>query len=293
MLRTPSVAAILALVLASGSTYAATYTWTGGAGAGSNWYDAGNWSGGLVPNTSDGGSPTNTSYSVNSLGAIVVFDSETASGGLMPTATLSNSNDWFPPGWNLSPATYVKNGTINYGNLNAAWWMAGDNAIDLEVGDGDLTTAASVNLGWSQINRYLNTSTNGVVIKVNADGTVNQATNLAYANYNYLVKIALNGGDYNVNGTVTGLSTGTYQAQYTVSFDALGSAFTAKFGADFVDLAAVNAQLGSSFVDNTGNGLVATDNFNGTFTVSLVVPEPASVALLGVGGFMLFPRRRR
>jgi hypothetical protein len=284
-------AALAALVYVSSAN--ASYIWTGGAGAGSNWYDTGNWAAGLVPNDNDANNPTDGRYAVGSehAGMIVTWDSETAAH--MPTAVLSNNKDWFSSGWHLSPATYVANGAINYGATNAEFWGDGTAAIDLEVGDGDLNTTATVNMGWSRINRFLKNAGNGLVIKVNADGTVNQTVNLTYRDaQTWVTTINLNGGKWVVDGNVTFLSTGNNASTRTVSFDALGAAFTADFGGDFADLAAVTAQFGDSFVDTTGNGLVATDNQDGSFTVAVVIPEPASMALIGLGGLLMIHRRK-
>jgi hypothetical protein len=288
----PPAAAFAGVIALAGTAHAA-FEWTGGAGGGSNWYDAANWQSGSVPNADDSDSATSSDYAIGSesAGEIVSWDSETASH--MPTAVLSNSNDWFGGGWHLSPATHVKNGTINYGAVGADWWSDGSTAIDLQVGDGDMATAASVNLGWSMVNRFLKNSGNGLAMKVNADGTVNQVTDLTYRDaQSWDTTIKLNGGDWVVDGNVTKLATGDNVSTRTVSFDAAGAEFTANFGGDFADISAVNAELGDSFVDTTGGGLAATDNGDGTFTVT-VVPEPASAALMGFGGLMLLPRRRR
>ena len=263
----------------------AAFVWTGAAGG--NWYAAGNWQSGNVPNANDADDPDTNVYAVGSEneGEIVTFDSETATGAL-PTAILDNGGDWFGAGWHLSPATHVKNGTINLGNSNE-YWIDGLAAIDLEVGDGDMGTSATLNLGKGQLYRHANSGGNGLVIKVNADGIVNQSLNMVMNNNN--TTINLNGGQYNVAGTVQNL---TSSSGYSISFDALGASFTANFGQDFADIAAVNSELGVSFVDTTATGLTATDNLDGTFTVGLV-PEPSTTALLGLGGLALILRRRK
>ncbi|MFU8847710.1 MAG: DUF6288 domain-containing protein [Opitutales bacterium] len=252
----------------------AEYIWTGAAGPGSEWYDAANWQDGNVPNTSDSKSATNTTYSVNTPGKVVIFDAATAVGGYLPTATLTNGNDWFGnyPDWNLSPATIVRSGTINFGNPGSDWRMVADAEIDLEVGDGNMAAPAVVNMGWKAINRIQKFGNNGVVIQVNRDGFVNQLRGLAYFINNSSssdppVRIILNGGKWHVNGIVENLAVGENTALRTISFDAPGAEFTAQFGGDFPDLAAVTAEIGTSFVDTTGQGIEATDNGDGTFTV--------------------------
>ena len=81
-----------------------------------------------------------------------------------------------------------------------------------------------------------------------------------------------------------------------VRFDAIGSTFTAEFGdgstTNFLNLAAVNAEFGASFINNTAGTMISADNGDGSFTVS-IIPEPGSLALLGIGGLMLGLRRRR
>ena len=46
-----------------------------------------------------------------------------------------------------------------------------------------------------------------------------------------------------------------------------------------------------TFRSSTNETLVATNNGDGTFTVS-AVPEPSSLALLGLGGLLVSRRRR-
>jgi len=87
---------LLACAVASAfacSASAYTFTWTGAAGG--SWHAAGNW-------TSDDPDADRPSQSSN-LGThypedIVIFDSETSVGGVMPTGTVNTDSDWFGSG---------------------------------------------------------------------------------------------------------------------------------------------------------------------------------------------------
>lgn len=282
-LATLAIAAVA--VLAGQAGAATTYTWTGGHEA-TPWHDTDNWDANGVPSQG-------TTLGTPNADDLVVFDSETAVNNYMPTDTIIVDNEW--QNGNLMPSTQVLNGTINLGGPSGGeWWHWGGGNV-YQIGDGDLATAAQINTSFSNWTRHLqNTDSGGLVITVNADGTMNQNGNFKFSTATiYPVALTLNGGTFVSSGTVEGLAT---RDGSIVKFDALDSSFTAPYGdgttTDFANLTAVTNEIGDSFIDNTGNGLVASDNGDGSFTVT-VIPEPASLALLGLGGLLIAGRRRR
>ena len=123
---------------------------------------------------------------------------------------------------------------------------------------------------------------------MNADGTLQIAENFVWGSFNDVVANLLGGSINSVGSVTSGLDS---NASNFVSFQSADSTFTAAFGGEFANLAAVTAALGDSFKDTTGYGLTAVDNGT-TFTVS-VIPEPSTTALLGLGGLALILRRRK
>jgi hypothetical protein len=90
----------------------------------------------------------------------------------------------------------------------------------------------------------------------------------------------------------------TNAANNYISFNALGSTFTADFGGQLPDISTIEAQLGNSFrfggslIGDPNVFLDTTDNGNGTFSIIAAIPEP-STALLSAFGILALLRRRR
>jgi hypothetical protein len=280
-----TLAALMTVALLTATSQAAIFTWTGGAGAGSNWYDTGNWAGGNVP-------ITGTQLATTSSADQVVFDSENVS--YMPTDTITTRTSW--TGGYKNPTIDIRNGTVKFASGLNWGWSGIDTFI---IGDGDMTTLAVANTGYSNLNR----DPNGVkTYVVNADGALNVSTTLTkWADNNNTsgkrVVVKLVGGAMSVNGTVN--SNLTDGAPNYVTFNALGSTFTAKFGGQLPDEATITGQfndsfrLGGSLASDPDAELTYTNNQDGTFTVGVqIIPEPASMVLLGLGGLMLARRRR-
>jgi hypothetical protein len=280
------------VVAAASQAHAAIFTWTGGAGSGSNWYDTGNWDGGNVPvlNTNQLGTQDSSD--------VAIFDSEAAVGGHMPGGTLSPAAHW--PSNSRMPNVTLRNGTLTIGQ-SINW---GHNGNTFEIGDGDMGTLAEVNVNWSDLNR----DPNGMKYYiVNADGTLNVTRSVSVWSNDGSAKRAsfiLNGGTAVISGTVNDKfikinSNDNPVPNNYVSFDAPGSSFTADLGGQLPDESTITGAFGDSFrlggalASDPNAQLTYTDNQDGSFTVAAVlIPEPASMALLGLGGLMLIARRR-
>jgi hypothetical protein len=276
--HTLTPAAIVAgLAISAGALLAApTHTWTGGAGAGSDWFDTANWDGGVVPvlNTNQYGSQTSTDH--------VVWDSETAVGNYMPSGTITPAAHW--PSNSRMPNTELRNGTLTIGQ-SINWGHTGDTFI---IGDGDATNTATVNVNWSNLNRDPNGTKSYVV---NSDGTLNITTNLSKFSDSggKDSAITINGGSVVVSGSINANfidDSGDY-----VSFEAFDSSFTANFGGQLPDLATITAQFGDSFrlggalTSDPDAQLSVIDNMDGSFTVTAATdtdaptPDPMTFAV--------------
>lgn len=276
------LAVLAASAIFAGSANATTiYTWTGADFANDGtWQNDLNWSGGVAP---DG---VTDQLSTDTATDVVIFDSETAVGGNLPSNAILTRNSF--TGSFKNPQIDLRNGTLNFvTNSFDNWGWSG--ITTMIVGDGNLTTSAIANLGYRNLNR----DPNGIkTYVVNSDGTLNvvgQITAFSFDGAKDTV-IQLNGGSFTVGGLIN--SNLTNDPGDFISFNAVGSTFTADFGGQFADLATVIGQFGDSLVDNSGSGLLATDNGDGSFTVS-VIPEPASLVLLGMGSLLIASRRRQ
>lgn len=273
---------VIAALLAAGNANAALFIWTGADGANNaTWENPLNWDGGNVPNGVAGQLSTSSSSDV------VIFDSETAS--FMPSNSILTRNSF--TGSFKNPQIQVLNGTVNFANnLNWGW-----NTETFVVGDGDMTTLAVANTGFAELNR----DPNGLkTYTVNADGTLifrNNITNFTNDGNAKQAQVNLFGGTVRFDGTINARFTNA--ANNYISFNSLGSLFTADFGGQLPDITTIEAQFGNSFriggslVGNPNAELSITDNGNGTFNIS-AIPEP-SAALLGSLGLLALLRRRR
>lgn len=282
---------LLATSAMLGTASGAVFTWTGGAGT-TPWHASGNWSGGNAPNEGDSG-PT-TRLGTEGESDLVIFNSETAVAGYMPTDTLTVASDWFGSGASdhLMPAVQVLNGTLSLAGPGGAWWHYGGGNI-FQIGDSNMSTLAQVNTSFTNWTRHFDRGGRNL-ITVNADGTLNQTANFQFSTGGGNdTQLTLNGGSFVSSGTVSGLVTGDLDD--FVSFEIAGSSFTAPIGGDFATLTDVTDAFGTHFINNSGESMVAVLN-GSTFTVSIpqaVIPEPSSwfLSLLTATCFTL--RRRR
>jgi hypothetical protein len=273
----------VAALLSTGNTHAATFIWTGADGAtDATWENPLNWDGGTVPNGVAG------QLSTSSASDVVIFDSETVS--FMPSNFILTRNSF--TGSFKNPQIQVLNGTVNFSNnLNWGW-----NTETFIVGDGDMTTLAVANTGFTELNR----DPNGLkTYTVNADGTLifrNNVTAFTNDGNQKQARVNLFGGTVRFDGTINNHLTNA--ANNYISFNALGSTFTADFGGQLPDISTIEAQLGNSFrfggslIGDPNVFLDTTDNGNGTFSIIAAIPEP-STALLSAFGILALLRRRR
>ena len=273
------------LILTLGSAHGATFTWTGGAGSGSNWYDTNNWLGGSVP--SDG-----TLIRTTNSADVVIFDSETASS--MP-GTVTTYQSWTGSTTvGKMPQVRVLNGTVAFSGTQNWGWSGIDT---FTVGDNNALTSAAVNVGFSNLNRDPDGTKTYVV---NSDGTFNVTNtgNIKFSDSSAKETVVrLLGGAFilagNINSNLTD-DPGDY-----ISFEELGSVFTADFGGQLPDLTTIEGQYGDSFriggslASNPLVSLVTTDNGDGTFTITTNIPEPSTAILAALGLMGVCFRRRK
>ncbi len=283
MILKNKILSLACLLATSIGASAATYTWTGADGAtDATWDNPLNWAGGDAPDGQAGQLSTSSSTDV------VVFDSQTAS--FMPSNFITTRTSF--TGSFKNPQIQVLNGQVDFSNGDN-WGWSGINSFI--VGDGDMTTLAVANTGYSGLNR----DPNGLkTYVVNADGTLIFRNNVTAWSYDGSLKttvVSLVGGTAQFDGTITNHFTNA--ANNYVSFDAYGSVFNADLGGQLSDEATILGQFGDSFrlggslASDPNAALSFTDNGNSTFTVT-VIPEP-STALLSALGLLALLRRRR
>ena len=255
-----------ALVAATGAAGAATvYTWTGLTNG--DWTNAGNWDASGVP--VDGNADAGLTFAATD--DRIVFSATT-----LPTSNIPDLG-----GRNVTaghtPVIDLRSGgtlAINSGMGGLTGNVTNTSGITrtlLFVGDG---------IGGGGEDVTLNVTHNGALIRhegsstthnftVKSDGTLNFTSNVDFtsetANPRYST-FTIAGGAVAVSGTVTDLDN---VASNFVDFTASGGSFTANYGSDFANIAAVNAQVGPglSFRSSALLTLQTVDN-GGSFTIN-------------------------
>ena len=277
------LAALLASAAVTGTANAATYTWTGAVNG--DWTNASNWIGGVPVDTVAGGNldQINSTDRIIINGPAPTTNIPTFSGGNAFSGANSNTPqvDVLGGTFTVSQAVWNNQGLVHRtGNWNSS------------VGDGNLGNGLAVynfNMLGNQMSRDDNNDMSWIV---EADGTLNISNPGSTLDFAYsstrCVDFTLNGGSVNFSKAI---QLDGYADNY-FDFNADTSTVTASYGGSFADINAVTTAINGNnhFLDSTGNGLIATDN-GSTFTVS-VAPEPGSLALLGLGGFLVARRRR-
>jgi hypothetical protein len=291
--------ALACVVMTSGTAQAAMiYSWTGATSQ--DMSVAGNWLvDGAVPAAAPTGSAKNPNAPSNT--DTLLFDKE--------------DPDWV----RNAPLMYfysTHKGSLNF--ANGSFSFKGDqnsyrNRADstnptIIVGDGDATTLASVNTGLSMLNASAGTATKTYVVY--SDGTLqfgnNTKNNPGYAIWSGTGSTGAAGYDtviQIVGGTV--ISGKIYETPLLgdtgdyASFEALGSTLTFTKGSvdgQFNDATDVTNAFGDSFrlgggLDSSNAELQLTDG-GSTWTIIAIVPEPATLSLLAIGGLLMIRRRR-
>ncbi|MGJ8724311.1 MAG: beta strand repeat-containing protein [Roseibacillus sp.] len=279
MKRTYLVGSIVGSLMMTVS--AVDYTWTGAAADG-DWNNTANWTGGLVPPDDNAGG----GLTINAAD-LIIFD-----GANMPTNNpdMGGEYDGGTNGGDFStPALQINSGgTIGFditGNGGSIWTNLGTSGLTFRelwiIGDGTGAPGeVTVNVDpFGNLSRHPGNMVHTVT--VNSDGILNFLGNVDMtANAgNRWAALSINGGVVEITGTVNDLDN---NANNEVLFTDVGGSFTADYGGDFADLAAVEAQVGptGSFRSNdvvtitleVTEDLVSVPN---TFTVSAVpAPDP-------------------
>lgn len=293
MKKTQLLATLTASAMLAGSAQADIYVWTGAAS--NNLNVAGNWLvGGGVP----GAAPTDASDQPRTplISDTLLFDSLDASFSQNPRTMYINSN---ARPWG---SMVFNNGTFNFRGDNNSYRMRTWGGTDtVVVGDGDVN-AATVNLLLRELNNTAvgGSLSNTMTYTVYSDGTLvnGQGSTLKWSNSAGLDTVMrLIGGASIINGVVDE-ATILGDADDYVSFEDYGSTFTFdKGGAGFFDEASdITTAYGDSFRLggglNDGNAALQLTDNGSSWTIEAVVPEPGSLALLGLGGLCVLRRRR-
>ena len=232
------------------------YLWTGTAGD-NDWNNTANWHGGQIPVDTLAGTGNNAGLTRHAGEVIEFAGSNMPSGSIQLGGTHDNQNGGNARGWDTPSMAFNSGGTINLsvvGREDQIWTAAANQTRTVfEVGDGvgGGTEDVTVNL---VLNTELNRHNNGHHdFTVNSDGTLNITPNGAYLRVGRSASrtagFTIDGGTVVVNDPIFEFAN---YAACTVDFTAANGAFTANYGNDFADIAAVEASLGDDFIDSTG-----------------------------------------
>ena len=286
-MKTSLKSLFVGIFLSAMPAHAVVYTWSGLAADG-DWANAGNWDGNGVPVDFQGGS------------AGLEFETST-SDRIVINSSLANSPATNVPalyalnGTSATPAIDVLNGSVTFdisSSISGEVVLVG--AYTSTIGDGNAGNGTAT-LTYNT-NSWFHRTGGTMATTINSDGALvfNDPTFSLSYNTDRIYEATLAGGSITILGEVTDiLRNDPGVGSNWFDFTQAGASFTADFGGDLADLATVNGYIGAAnlFRSSTALTLQATDNMDGSFTVT-TIPEP-SAALLGGMGVLLLLRRRR
>jgi len=265
------LAGMILAACAVGSVSGQTYNWNG-TGDGTTWSQGANWVGGVVPGPSTDifigtGYPTVTPTPIT----------------IGPSDVVQATDQLFGPEWGETLNIY---GTVSTGFGFAPVGDASNPSVVNMYGNASVTTGDSIFLGdmfWFN---------GGPSVTVNM-----------YGNSQMTTKYLAVGGHLNIFGGAVTVNTALLDGTPTAG--AWGSPLSTDAtrlidigGGELILAGNATAQVADMTTRGIleGNGVVGNVNVDLSsdpgFTVITAVPEPASVALLGLGGLALFLRRR-
>lgn len=290
--------ALSSVLLAPVCANAATYIWTGASDA--DWNNTANWSGNVKPVDSDGGT---ANLELSATNADRIEFSAVGSANPVPTSNIPALGGNASNREHQTPQFDVRHGSLTFSAVGfSGQGLVKKNTVSWTntVGDGNIANGLAslrYNGGFSQ---GIHRDQGGTMVwTVNADGTLifdSGSTTTLIVDYgtdrNSIFN--LNGGSMVSLDAIDMLRSAVGPGNSYIDFLASGSTFTADFGADFADLAAVQTSITNSvfFKSTAMLSLGAVDNTDGTFTVS-VVPEPASSSIAALGLLSLACLRRK
>ena len=306
-MKTPRLSIVVAGFALAGlaTTQAATYTWQ--STSSTDWANAANWDTNGVPLDATPGGGLDGSMLIQFDGSVMpdtnlpVLEGRTGATQILPSLKLNSggalrleidgnrlvyfdTTTGTPAGWVI--------GDGNMANGSVALTTFGDE-MKLNRGKAHLQsfTINSDGAWTSETATYILQDGRYSAIFIIDGGAFTGTDLVGYSNnvfrfhLNGTAGIELsNGGSVALSGTVSKMTytyapageTPVVEGNATIDIQDETSSFTALFGGDFIDLAAVQAEIGSMFISTTpGLGAHAEDNGDGTFTLTAVVPSVA------------------
>jgi hypothetical protein len=308
------------------ASQAAVYTWDGGTG---NWEDS-NWSGGQVALELDGFAPSAQSYdydddafTISAGGDVSSAERVTLAGGSLAisgaTATFNSTGSY--SGLNLGHAVSTSgnptiasftDSTVNVsavGNAGRALYLKND--ATLTVTNSTVNTFGTGSKPWVEVDdgvlSLVESIVNTDVIRLDGkiandswieftSGTINTSSANAFRGDSFSAsKFTFNGAAGQAVISSAGQTTAAKELAHKV-FQGLFFIDDTRITTttDYIDvssIAAMNSELASQAV--AGRILQLTDDGAGNQTLYITtVPEPTTMALLGLGGLLLRKRRK-